>query len=271
MKYSYYILAALALTLSCTRTEEKGNTRQVRFEATYADALESKTVLRDNGAIYWAPEDAINLFSSDGASTILNVQGLEEPSAMAIFAGEMEDFNITADTQFWAVYPYEEINHMEDGLITVNLPGDQEAIAGTYSPNLFISLARSNNFSLQFYNLCGGIKFCVSTPGITSVSFRGNGQEQLAGMATVDFDDDGKPFVRDLMESMGELYMSIPLDRGFEVGKWYYFVTFPTTLENGYTFSLYNQAGLVHEVVRRTPVTIKRGVWGKLTNVNEMQ
>lgn len=37
--------------------------------------------------------------------------------------------------------------------------------------------------------------------------------------------------------------------------------------------SLYSQErdSLVHEVVRQTPVTIKRGVWGKLTNVNEMQ
>lgn len=268
----YYILAALALTLSCTRTEEKGGTRRVSFEAVSADDVPeaTKTVLRSNGSIYWSPGDAINLFSTDGAATALEAEGLETPSAMAIFTGEMEDFTLTADTEFWAVYPYDEINYFEDGSVTVTLYGDQEAVAGTFSPNLLISLARSKNYSLQFYNLCGGIKFCVSEPGITSASFRGNAQEQLAGMARVAFDDDGKPYVQDIMESMGDLYMSAP-EEGFEVGKWYYFVTFPTTLEYGYTFSLYNEAGLVHQVVRQTPVTIKRSVWGKLTNVDQMQ
>lgn len=35
----------------------------------------------------------------------------------------------------------------------------------------------------------------LEEPGITSVTFRGNGQEQLAGMASVVFDDNGKPVV----------------------------------------------------------------------------
>lgn len=271
MKYRYYILAALALTLSCTRTEEKGNTREVHFEATYADAPDTKTLLRSSGAIYWNPGDAINLFSSDGASAILAAEEMTDPAPVAIFSGEMEDFVLTADSQFWAVYPYSEMNNMEDGNLSVWLSSEQEAIAGTFAPDLFISLARSNNYSLQFYNLCGGIKFCVSTPGITSVSFRSNGQEQLTGMAYVEFDDDGKPYVRSLIESSGEIFMSIPQDRGFEVGRWYYMVAFPTQLEHGYTFTLYNQDGVVHEVTRQEPVTIKRSVWGKLTNVNEMQ
>ncbi len=268
MKNSYFLLAALALTLSCTRTE-KDSTRRVRFEATYAEAPETKTLLRSNGAIYWNPGDGINLFTTTGASTLLVAEGLENPSAQAIFTGELEDIDLTAENEFWAVYPYEEINYYEDGAVTVNLYGDQEAVAGTFSDRLFISLARSHNFSLQFYNLCGGIKFCVSTPGITSVTFRGNGQETLAGMASVVFDDNGKPVVRDIMEGMNELYMSS--EEGLEVGKWYYFVAFPTTLESGYTISLFNQDGLVHEVVRQTPVTIKRSVWGTLTNVDQMQ
>ena len=259
MKNSYFLLATLALTLSCTRTE-KDSTRRVRFEATYAEAPETKTLLRSNGAIYWNPGDGINLFTTTGASTLLVAEGLENPSAQAIFTGELEDIDLTAENEFWAVYPYEEINYYEDGAVTVNLYGDQEAVAGTFSDRLFISLARSHNFSLQFYNLCGGIKFCVSEPGITSVTFRGNGQEALAGMARVVFDD---------MEGMNELYMSS--EEGFEVGKWYYFVAFPTTLESGYTISLFNQDGLVHEVVRQTPVTIKRSVWGTLTNVDQMQ
>ena len=102
---------------------------------------------------------------------------------------------------FWAVYPYRESHTFSGEALTVSLPANQVAVAGSFADDLFVSIARTTNFNLQFYNVCGGIEFSVTEPGVKTVTFRGNGDEPLAGTAKVSFGADGKPVIQNVTDA----------------------------------------------------------------------
>ena len=62
--------SALAMVLSCNVREEfVPELQKVTFQAVMADVPPTKTVLQSNGAVFWTPGDAINLFYGDAVST----------------------------------------------------------------------------------------------------------------------------------------------------------------------------------------------------------
>lgn len=262
MKNTNHIIAVLILlgALSCARMEETG-LEQVTFQAIHGDVLPSKTVLQSDGSIFWSPGDEINLFyGPTGASVLVSTSDTE--TAQTSFAGSL---SVLPDnqTEFWAVYPYSASNAFDGSAVTLSLPEVQTGRDSTFASGLFVSLAKSTDYTLQFYNLCGGVKFSVSNQGIQYVTFKGNNNEVLAGQVKVTFDEDGKPQVQEVLEGQTELRINAP-EGGFEVGKWYYIVSLPVSLSTGYTMAFY--ANAAQPIIRsvETPVTIKRSMWGKL-------
>ena len=267
-KYGILAIAVIGCALSCVQKEEKGIER-VTFQAVHADSPASKTVLQADGSVFWSTGDAINLFYGEGGAAKLTSAN-KDAAAQTTFTGTLDGMLPNGTDEFWAVYPYAAGNSFDGSAVTLTLPAEQTGVAGTFANNLFISLARSKDYTLQFYNLCGGIKFSVAQQGIQSVVFQGNDGEILAGQVQVAFDDNGKPAVKELVKGATELRLSAP-EGGFEVGKWYYIVSLPDTLSAGYTMVFLDaNSEVVAQRVTDTPVTIKRSVWGRLTNADEV-
>ena len=269
-RYGIAALAAVLAVLSCTHREESG-IQKVKFQAVQADGPSTKTVLQADGSVFWSPGDAVSLFY--GGATIQKTKLTAEntsAAAQTTFSGVLDGFLPDGSTSFWAVYPYAAETAFDGSAVTVTVPADQTAVAGTFASDAFVSIATSKDYTLQFYNLCGGIKFSVANQGITSVIFKGNSDEILAGQVQAAFDENGKPVVTEVMKGTMELVLNAP-EGGFEVGKWYYIVALPTTLSAGYTMTFLDAAGgLVAERVTDTSIAIKRAVWGRLTEADDV-
>ena len=263
-------IAVLLGVFSCTHREDDG-IQKVKFQAVQADGPSTKTVLQADGSVFWSPGDAVSLFY--GGATIQKTKLTAEntsAAAQTTFSGVLDGFLPDVSTSFWAVYPYAAETAFDGSAVTVTVPAEQTAVAGTFASDAFVSISTSKDYTLQFYNLCGGIKFSVANQGITSVIFKGNSDEILAGQVHAAFDENGKPVVTEVVKGTMELVLNAP-EGGFEVGKWYYMVALPTTLSAGYTMTFLDAAGgLVAERVTDTSIAIKRAVWGRLIKADNV-
>ena len=222
---------------SLTLAQRKVN---VTFNALQIEEGETKTVRNADKSVSWMPDDKINVIcgSDRGMFTSTNTEASQQTS----FSGELTEATINAinngtNDPIWALYPYNE-NVETDGstYVTTTLPSEQTGVAGTFADDLYISLAKSNNFNLSFYNVCSGFKFSVTKAGITSITIQGKNNEYIAGKVKLVFED-GKPKVGEVIEGQKTITL-IPENSTFEVGKEYYFVTLPTSFSSGFNISL---------------------------------
>lgn len=271
MRKLYYIVFMLLLLAACIRTEDNNmsfNPDDVTFYAINADMAETKTVLQADGTIQWLPKDEINVFYS-GTESARFVSNNTENAAQVAFKGALKDFTYREGASFWAVYPYRESHTFSGESLTVSLPADQVAVAGSFADDLFVSIARTTNFNLHFYNVCGGIEFSVTEPGVKTVTFKGNGDEPLAGSADISFDQDGKPVILNVTEAATSITLTTPDGSAFQTGVKYYIALWPATLENGYRITLTKEDGTSTIKNYSKSVTVKRAVWGVLEDLDK--
>ena len=236
---------------------------------------DTKTVLESDGSVEWCPLDEISVFYGDGTNggSKFTSQNTEQV-AIAEFKGRLEGIsaggeNFTEGKYLYGVYPYSTDTRFNNGTVTISLPSYQTATEGSFSNGLFPTIARAQSFNLAFYNICGGVKFTVSRDDITSVTFRGNNGERLAGTANVVFDSNEKPAVLDEeLESKDEITVFAPAGGTFEVGKEYYIIAYPVRLNSGFTMT-FRTAGLKEGTYASdSEVEIQRSIFGVLDQVD---
>jgi len=265
----FKLLIGLVFTLSmfsCKVEELKApqqeDLHEVIFHAGW-DA-ETKTVLQEDGRIFWEPGDKINVFLTGGenwtgypiSSTII------APAAKTDFVGFIPEK--LASQHYVAVYPYNSDDYINPGINTVyvEIPQEQEAAEGTFGKNQFVCMAVSEDENLYFKTLCSGIKFSVSSPGISKIVVEA--LDGLTGRCAVTVFDD--------IESIEGYYSSVtvnaPSEDGFEPGKYYYATFFPGKINYGLTVSYYKD-GKVASRDYSEPIEFKRGVFKRLYNKDE--
>ncbi len=275
-------------------TEETTVKKEVTITATHEFDYQTRTVLQEDGSVWWKPNDAIGVFFGTYCSWFVAYNMEDAPSAnfigeALIVQGHNENSNGNAgEYTYWGVFPPDLSNDYEDDYdedfsywsgnedyeeptrekesVNVYLPAKQKGVAGTFDSNLFISIAKSNTYKeLSFYNLCGGLAFCVEKEGIHTVTFKGNSDEVLAGGVNVVVNSDNHPVVNEVRNGKKEVKLTLPKGEYFVPGEWYYIVMLPTSLEEGYSMTFYTDREM-GTVVSSKPVEIKRSVFGKLTN-----
>ncbi len=233
---------------------------------------QTKTQRQEDGSVFWTPNDEISLFYGSGVNGGSRfVSQNTDVVAIANFTGTIGvitgggDNMTEEDTYFWGVYPYSTSNVCDGVSVTTTLPSNQSAVAGTFSDDLFITVGRAEGLSMAFYNLCGGVKFTLEQSGIRTVTFKGNGNETIAGRAVVKFDENGHPVVSEVLESSKEIALTLPDGSCFIPGETYYFVTFPTAFNDGITMSFYKDDERGARVYSKS-VSVKRSTFGSLKN-----
>ena len=231
-----FVFLVPSLLIGCVKEIEQRqpqeNPHEVVFHASWAP--ETKTVLQEDGSVWWSPGDEINLFpqyyddSYGGYYThpfkfISTTEGAS-PSTDFVYNGD--DFR--QSDEYVAVFPYNSENiAFKSKYILVTIPTVQMAPCGTFDHKAFASVAISKDENLQFRNICGGIKFSVSQDGIKEVSFKNLNGYALSGLIHLnyDFENDknqiagNTTFPEIIVRPKGSTY--------FEVGKYYYAVMFP--------------------------------------------
>lgn len=180
---------------------------------------ETKTVLQEDGSVWWSPRDEISIFGTDRDENHKFVSTNETASSWASFIGQIND-----SEKYVAVYPYRDNVHYEDGKVHMSFPNEQTAKEGTFDKECFASIAVSSNKELFFRNICSGIKFSVSHEGIKRIKFEPFGSlGKLSGHIEVSLETEDLPIVDRFAGNEITVY---PPDDTFEVGK-YYYVVFP--------------------------------------------
>ncbi len=265
MKYSRWLLVVLAVFAGCSTKEidnEPDPGKGMKFSASFGDIGPTRTALQNGGQVLWGPSDEIDVYygaSSQGRFVSLNT-GL---SASTEFVGDLENYVYSESSSYLAVYPHSASNRYDGNTLTVELPDVQKGREGTFDSNLFISIARSFNSDLFFYNLCGGVEFSVDEPDVKAVTFKGNGGEILAGKVKVLLDENGKPYVSEVVDGKTEITLTAPEGGSFKKDALYYIVALPAVLEKGFTLTFKKQPGGAVRVSEKT-VEVQRSVWGTL-------
>ena len=272
MKKRIFVIITICLSLltACEQADMTTlfNPDDVTFYASNGDMAATKTILQADGTIEWLPKEEINVFYGSSGSAKFVSDNTEQAGTVA-FKGALKDFSYQEGNAFWAVYPYRESNVYTGESVTVSLPSQQTALTGSFADDLFVSIARTTDFNLQFYNVCGGIKFCVTEAGVKTVTFQGNGDEPVAGSAKVGINSEGKPEIKEVTEAVTTITLSPPDGNTFEKGSWYYIAVWPTALKNGYKITLTKEDGTSTIKRNGSPVTVKRAIWGVLENLDK--
>ena len=244
--------------------------RQVIITASLEEAQGTRAVVQDGGKqVFWEPGDAIKVFyEGNGSKFESNCKSLTRISdfvgSMSVVGGGNEG---AAPGQYiWGLYPYRVDATSDGNSVTTTLPSGQTGRAGTFATGTNITLARSENFGLAFYNVCGGIRFTLTQEGIKRVILEGNDGEELAGTATLSFD--GKvPVVQEISEGDTSITLRAPEGGSFQTGVWYYIVSLPATLSKGFKLTFRSEAGTGTFNYDKA-VTLKRAVFGSLADVD---
>ncbi|MDT3386948.1 MAG: hypothetical protein LIR46_04185, partial [Bacteroidota bacterium] len=277
--FALYSIAAIAIGCTAIQPNEPQSVQQevITISAYRADEQQPETkTQRDesDGSVWWTPGDAISLFygsGSEGGNRFVSTS--VAPSKVTNFTGTIgvitggADVSVE-DTYFWGLYPYDAAASCDGSSVITTLPNTQVATPSTFAPNLFPSLGRSQGLSMGFYNICGGVRFTVTKEGLKKVTLKAIGGESLTGRARIGFEN-GIPTVLEITDGSDEVTITAPDGEYLEVGKYYYFITFPQALSQGIRmkFESFTEEGTYERLT--TSLTIKRSIFGTLNNVDQ--
>ena len=276
------VVCAALMSTACVKTEiERPMNASEGVEITITAVREgfnpdTRTIRESDGSVEWCPLDEISVFytETENGGSKFTSQNTEQ-TAIAEFKGKLDGLiaggeEFTNGKYLYGVYPYSTNTSFKDGVTTISLPSHQTATEGTFANGLFPTIARAQGVNLAFYNICGGVKFTVSRDDITSVTFKGNNGERLAGSAKVIFDDTAKPAVLDdEVESKGEITVYAPAGGTFEAGKEYYIVAYPVKLTSGFTMTFRTLEMKEGKYVSNSSVEIQRSIFGVVSQADK--
>ena len=287
-KYLFLIAAAmLTLTDACVRELADNNqpeTKQVKmvFKATTESIPGTKAELAGK-QVLWSPGDSIsvfNLYTCDYYAGAIFRTSLTEPSPTADFEGVLEIQGDMPEDGIVAVYPvyrhcydmYGYDNSYSFNWVSVCIPCEQHAVAGSFDPTAFISIARSKTSELHFHNVCGGValRFSEGCEDYEYVIFKVlDDTHYITGDVCVDVgDDDGIP---KLASSTGNTYEWVKLyapEEGFQAGVDYFICTLEDEMTKGFSLEFKRKDGKVAYKAYPKAQEIKRSVFGRISGFN---
>lgn len=231
----------------------------------------TKTIRNDNGSVYWQKGDKICVLPFGSTAPGEFTATATDNSSWTSFSGEMTIRTViggseTSGETSWnyALYPYNNNVTRASDSVTATVPAEQTAVAGSFDPLSFVTVARSESFNFAFYNLCGGIKFSLKNEGIKSITIEGNNGEVLAGKINIKIDENDHPYASEIIEGETKITISAQDGTTFKTGEWYYISTLPVNLSNGFSLT-FNKANAVGTRVTYASNTIKRSNFLRFT------
>lgn len=280
-KASYLLLLPVFLQ-SCANDVDKQITatseelHDVVFHAGWDP--ETRTVLQEDLSVWWSPGDEISLFVGSGENGGYKLSSTNsEPAAHTDFVGQWD--NNSGVSRYYALYPYDSEASVKDGFVYTSVPAIQYAKAGTFSEKQLVSTAASDNDSLHFINVCGGIQFSVANSGVSKVVFKDHVIDRLyannspiAGNVKVN-----GTYCESLYDGSESMSITVLPSEGayFEPGKLYYVTMIPKTFNDMevlyYKDDMVASYCLTRLIAQETQVTpsVNRSVFKRLYNKDE--
>ncbi len=254
-KYTFIFAALSVMAAGCAKeaqiAEKEAETPEETSSVVFTAGIDTKAHL-DGTALKWDASDEITIWN--GTSAVAFTTSDNGPTAT---------FTTTADfssaASYVALYPADADATFTATSVTTTLPADQTATAGTFDPAAGLATAKTDNTTLSFSNLVSYLKFTVPAgmDDLTSISFKGNAGEKVAGAATVNVE------AKTLTATDSE---TATLSGTFVAGETYYMAIAPQAFTAGYTVTITRTSG-TYDMVSGKNVTFSRS---KARNIGEL-
>ena len=246
MKKMFVLWGALALLTTACSNEES---QEVSFSPLVLTALQEGEATRTSLSgteVHWSAGDNVAAFVSNVAHTSTATDIVSAKSARFTFS----DLAADAVVQY-AVYPASAAVELAGDVITVTVPTEQTAVAGSFAEGSAVAIAKGGSSTLGFKNVCGFLAFTIDADGVQSVHIYAN--EKMTGTAEVSWNS-GDPTV----SAFGTFaYTGVKLTGPFTKGATYYAAVFPGTY-TGLTLKLTHSDGYVSTYTNSNPLTVSR-------------
>ena len=231
MKTRIFIIAAIAaLSTSCLNDTLPEKVTPGTEPAVISTLSDTKTSLGEDGqTINWTATDQIKVFDNLNGANVFSTTEEDIKGSKAKFKGDVTE----GTTQIIAVYPADLAKSANGNTVTVTVPTEQTAKAGSFAEGLNISVAKTDKipgdpeaYATTFENVCGLLKFTIpsSVEGVTKVTISSN--SVIAGDMTVDYS--GETPVSAISTEGSK---SISMEGSFAAGSTYWFVLAPVELD----------------------------------------
>ena len=292
MKLSAKFMVALATlgAVACTtNTLEEGvvenNTisRELPNEISVSfDEATSRIQLDEQCRTTWTEDDELSVFYFSDANNRFLFMGDtgDRNGALVVEDNRMDEATAQID-KVVLVYPYSDDYKLNASTksIGITIPGTQYYLNSSYGvgANIMTSVGTTNDFALK--SVCGWIKVQLTgaAASVTKVTLTGNNKEQLAGDATLYYEEnrlallgeDGGPDDNSQVGGtlfFGEYVRTITLDCGDGIAldstspTEFYFVLAPQTFDEGITINATLSDGTTITKSTSKSITIERNV-----------
>ena len=247
MKKMFVLWGVLALLAAACSNEEsqKASYSPLVLTAQQEGGEATRTSLSGT-EVHWSAGDNVAAFVSNMAHTSTATEILSAKSARFTFS----DLAADAVVQY-AVYPAAAAVGLAGDVITVTVPTEQTAVAGSFAEGSAVAIAKGGSSTLDFKNVCGFLAFTINADGVQSVHIYAN--EKMTGEADVNWNS-GNPTVSAFKPFA---YTGVKLTGPFTKGATYYAAVFPGTY-TGLTLKLTHGNGYVSTYTNSNTLTVSR-------------
>ena len=251
-KFLFSIVVLLAIAAACTKEgsfNEDSNLegREYNHNApVFKASVGTKAVLDalDGNKVKWDGTEHISVWNGTQTADYSTT----DSGATADFA-TADDFSSAGS--YAALYPYDGSAVFSAGSVTTTLPATQTPTAAGFDPTANIAVATTTSTSLSFHTAVAYLKFTVPAgmTDLTSVSFKGNNSEKVAGACSVNTSTYA------LTATGSE---TATLSGSFTAGSTYYLAVAPRAYSAGYTVTITRTSGTYEMVSKATSITFAR-------------
>ena len=265
---AFLLIISIVLLASCQREQDWEGAPDIKAKVESEQKTRTSLSVDESGAgtIYWNPSDQIDVFFGTKKAQYTS-QNASDAIAATFKTSDSVSGSDVSSTNIWGLYPSNSSSSCNGSSITTTLPSTQYGVPNTFDKDIFPAVARSSSTDLQFYNVCGGIKFNLAYDDIKKITFRGNNNEDLAGTVSISFVDNLPKAT--IVNGVKEITLTPKTGTTFTKGADYYFVLLPGTLSAGFTITFTATDGTTGMLnYTDNPVTIKRSIFGKKGNMD---
>ena len=276
MKKLFIAVAALALA-ACTQERsivpaDSGLTSLTASHVSTRSVLESSEGETPTYNILWNAPDSILVVYAGTTPTVFTSKN-ESPAAEATFTGKLPE----GSGNLYGIYPATSGNTVDsEGTFTIAFKDEQTAVAGSYDPEAFPSVAVSVSNNLGFQNVCGLLALQVGYDDVTQIILsetesdvlpvddtpaagtRNAPQKGMPGGNLTVAMEDGTPAVTEAAERLSCIVLNAPDGGVFSPDETYYMAVAPYTFSNGVTFTVVRQGGGSFSIVYIESKSVER-------------
>ena len=266
-KLSYLLLLVFILA-SCQREQDWGGAPDIKAKVESEQKTRTSISVDETGAgtIYWNPADKIDVFFGTSKATYTSQNSSDAMTAVFKTTDSVSGSDVSS-TNIWGLYPSNSSSTCNGSSVTTTLPSTQYGVPNTFDDDLFLAVAHSSTTDLQFFNVCGGIKFNLAYDDIKKISFCGNYKEPLAGRVSISFEN-GVPKAT-VISGVSEITLLPKSGSTFEQGVDYYIALLPCSLFDGFSMTFTKTDGTVGTFIYTDKtVSLKRSVFSTKSQID---